>query len=73
MPLRTEFLLFALVGVVGLALNELVLWVATQSLHVFYLHSKIMAAAIVLGWNFSARKLLLFSAPRAALLGRAQS
>jgi putative flippase GtrA len=66
---RVEFLLFTVIGLVGLAMNELVLWIVTHSLHLYYLHSKLIATALVLGWNFSARKILLFSSPTPALPG----
>jgi putative flippase GtrA len=64
---RIEFLLFAVIGLIGLAMNELVLWFVTHSLHLYYLHSKLIATALVLGWNFSARKILLFSSPTPAI------
>ena len=55
-----EYALFVLVGVVGLALNEGLLWVFTESLGLHYLVSKVIAATLIFGWNFGARKLLLF-------------
>lgn len=56
-----EFAIFALVGVIGLGLNDLILWVVTDLGGLHYLLSKLFAAAAVLFWNFLARKLLLFS------------
>jgi len=56
-----EFALFALVGVVGLGLNDLILWTLTDYGGLHYLQSKLAATAVVLFWNFVARKLLLFS------------
>jgi putative flippase GtrA len=55
-----EFGIFAGVGIVGLGLNELVLWVATDWIGLRYLVSKCFAAALVLVWNFLARRHLLF-------------
>ena len=55
-----EYALFVLVGVVGLALNEGLLWVFTETLGLHYLVSKVVAATLIFGWNFGARKLLLF-------------
>jgi putative flippase GtrA len=66
---RLELFLFVAIGLVGLCVNELVMLAATQSLHLFYLHAKLIAAAIVLSWNFSARKIILFSAPNASAQG----
>ena len=55
-----EFGIFAIIGIVGLALNEVFIWVFTQDLQIYYLFSKILAAAIILFWNFFARKFTLF-------------
>jgi putative flippase GtrA len=63
---HVEFLLFALIGLVGLGINQLLLWTLTDGLDLFYLHAKLITTGAVLGWNFAARKLLLFTSPRAA-------
>ena len=55
-----EYALFVLVGIVGLGLNEGLLWVFTEPLGLHYLVSKVVAATLIFGWNFAARKLLLF-------------
>jgi putative flippase GtrA len=55
-----EFLLFTLIGVIGLGLNELFLWILTDVLLIYYLLSKIFTTIIVYFWNFFARKFLLF-------------
>lgn len=57
-----EFALFALVGIIGLALNEAVLSVLTGYFGVFYLLSKAASVVLVFSWNFAARKWLLFRA-----------
>jgi putative flippase GtrA len=57
-----EFLLFALIGVGGLLLNTLLLWLITEWGGVFYLWSKIITAVLVYLYNFLVRKYLLFSA-----------
>ena len=56
-----EFLLFTIIGLVGLGLNELFLWILTDILLIYYLISKIITTFIVYFWNFFARKILLFS------------
>lgn len=56
-----EFLLFAIIGLVGLGLNELFLWILTDIFLIYYLVSKIITTFIVYFWNFFARKVLLFS------------
>ena len=57
----SEFILFVLIGVVGLILTLGLLWIFTEKLHIYYLVSKIIATVIVYFWNFFARKKLLFS------------
>ena len=56
-----EFLVFALIGVVGLGFNALFLWIFTDCLGIYYLVSKLMTTAIVYFWNFFARKYILFN------------
>jgi putative flippase GtrA len=56
-----EFVIFAGIGLVGLVLNELLLWVFTGLLAIYYLKSKLITAFIVYFWNFFARKLILFN------------
>jgi putative flippase GtrA len=56
-----EILIFTLIGIVGLGLNELLLWVFTDLVSIYYLISKIMTTVIVFSWNFFARKFLLFN------------
>ena len=55
-----EFSVFAMIGIIGLGLNELLIWFFTAEMNFFYLTSKILAAIIILFWNFFARKLTLF-------------
>ncbi|AUB61415.1 MAG: GtrA family protein [Methanobacterium sp.] len=57
---KLEFGVFALIGIVGILLNELFIWFFTENLQIYYLLSKIMAAVIILFWNFFARKFVLF-------------
>jgi len=57
----TEFVVFAIIGVVGLGMNELILWGLTGGLGLWYPLSKLVSTAVVFGWNFGARKLALFS------------
>ena len=55
-----EFLLFAFIGVVGLVLNDAIMFLCTERCGIHYTLSKIIATAIVFFWNFLARKLILF-------------
>lgn len=56
----TEFLIYSVIGVVGLGLNTLFLWLFTDCLHIYYMLSKIITATLVMLWNFFARKIILF-------------
>lgn len=55
-----EFTIFAAIGVAGLGLNELGMWLLTSKAGLNYLLSKIVTAAFVYIWNFGARKYSLF-------------
>jgi len=55
-----EYALFVGVGVVGLGLNEVLLWLLTEPLGLYYMASKVVAAALIFFWSFGARKLILF-------------
>jgi len=55
-----EFAIFAIIGVIGLLLNELIIWFFTEGVHFHYLASKIVSTAIVYLYNFFARKYILF-------------
>jgi putative flippase GtrA len=57
---KIEFSIFTLIGIVGLALNELFLWVFTEYFLIHYLISKLMTVLLIFLWNFGMRKFLLF-------------
>ena len=56
-----EFLVFALIGVIGLGLNELIMYVATDLIAIHYMLSKLISTGIVFCWNFFARKFIIFN------------
>ncbi|MBL8233305.1 MAG: GtrA family protein [Bryobacterales bacterium] len=55
-----EFLVFAGIGVIGLLLNEVILWAVVGQFQIHYLLAKGGSAGVVLVWNFGARRFLLF-------------
>lgn len=57
-----EFTIFAVIGILGLTFNAALMWFFTELVGFHYLGSKIIAAALILLFNFGARKTLLFSA-----------
>jgi putative flippase GtrA len=56
-----EFILFVLLSVGGLCLNELILWIAVYFSSVYYLVAKLFATMIVMVYNFVTRKIFLES------------
>jgi putative flippase GtrA len=61
---RQELVSYAGIALVGLALTELCLFAFTELFKIHYIISKLLAAIIVLVWNFSARKYWLYSKPK---------
>lgn len=55
-----EFNLFALIGIVGLVFTEILLYLFTDVLGMYYLVSKIFSTIIVLFWNFLARRVMFY-------------
>ena len=55
-----EVLFFGLIGIVGLMLNDLLLWGFSSGLGIHYIVSKMIATCMVFAWNFFARKYLLY-------------
>lgn len=56
-----EFGVFFTIGLIGLGINELILWVLTGGLGLYYLASKMASVFVVFTWNFFARKYVLFA------------
>ena len=53
-----EFLIYAVIGIIGLGLDTLLIWLFTDVGSIYYMISKLISTLIVLIWNFGARKLL---------------
>ncbi len=56
-----EIIIFAVIGIIGLGLNELMIWFFTEQLTIYYLYSKMISTVIVYFWNFLARKYILYN------------
>jgi len=63
-----EFVIFSLIGVAGLLLNNLLIFLFTEFLGFYYLVSKAGAAVFILFFNFFLRRLWLFSERKKAQL-----
>ena len=59
MSRRREFVIFVVLSVIGLIINNAIMWAGVELLHVHYLIVKIAATAIVMVWNFVTRKVFL--------------
>ena len=55
-----ELVIFTAIGIVGLGLNEVIIWFVREKIHFHYMIAKAISAGIVLIWNFGARKAVLF-------------
>lgn len=57
---QAEFALYALVGVFGLAVNDIVIFLAVGSAGLPLLAGKVVAAGVTFLFNYALRKLVLF-------------
>ena len=64
-----EFVVFTLIGIVGLGINHGVLWLLADAAGAHYLAAKMVSVGIVFAWNFVARKMTLFQ--RTKVMGTA--
>ena len=65
-----EFSVFAIVGIIGVGINELLMLLLVDFFCIQEMASKIVAAIIVLLWNFCGRKLILFKERKADEFGK---
>ncbi len=56
-----EFVVYGIIGLIGLLITEGIMYLFTDVFGLYFLISKIIAAAIVLVWNFAARKVVLYN------------
>jgi putative flippase GtrA len=55
-----DIIVFALVGIIGLFLTELGMFLGTEGFKINYLLVKVIVTILVLCWNYTARKVLIF-------------
>lgn len=56
-----EYLTIIFISITSLLLNQLLLWFITEKIGLFYLYSKLVSAGIVLIYNFTIRKIIVFN------------
>lgn len=54
-----EVIIFVVLSVMGLGINQLVMYVGSDLLHIHYMFTKLVATAIVMVWNFVTRKIFI--------------
>ena len=54
-----EFLVFIILSVIGLGINQVLMWVCVDKFHIFYMISNVGVTGVVMVYNFVTRKLIL--------------
>ena len=54
-----EVLLFVILSVIGLLLNQFLMWLFVEKITLYYMLAKIVATFFVMAWNFIFRKIWL--------------
>lgn len=54
-----DFILFVVLSIIGLEINQLVMYIMVEKVNIWYMLSKIVATAIVMIWNFITRKIFI--------------
>jgi len=58
---RIELPVFIVIGIIGLMINQTGMYLITETVGLYYLLSKILISILVFAWNFTARKIILFT------------
>jgi putative flippase GtrA len=58
---KREITLFVIIGLGGLILNEIIIWLLVEKVSLYYMIAKAIAVVIVLVWNFGMRKKFVFA------------
>lgn len=56
---KKQFIIFIVFSVIGLLLNNAIMWVTVDFLSIYYMLAKIIATVIVMVFNFVTRKIFL--------------
>ena len=56
---RKELIIFILLSLVGLGLNQFFMWLFVEFFSIFYIFSKVLATVLVMAWNFVSRKIFI--------------
>lgn len=56
---KKHFIIFIVGSIIGLGINQLVMYVMVELMNVYYMFTKIVATGIVMVWNFITRKIFI--------------
>lgn len=56
-----NFIIFIICSILGLLLNNMIVWITTEKIHIYYMISKVIATIFVMIFNFITRKKFLES------------
>ncbi len=54
-----EIIIFVILSVIGLGINQIVMYVGSDLLQIYYMITKLVATFIVMVWNFVTRKIFI--------------
>ena len=54
-----NFIIFIVLSVVGLGINQLLMWFGVDKIHIYYMIVKLFATGVVMIFNFITRKIFL--------------
>lgn len=54
-----EFMVFVILSLIGLLINQIIMWITVEKVSIYYMLGKIIATAIVMVYNFITRKIFL--------------
>lgn len=54
-----ELIVFIILSIIGLGINEVIMWLLDKEFGIYYMISKIVATFVVMCWNFVTRKMFL--------------
>lgn len=54
-----DIIIFVILSTIGLGINQVVMYLGSDILHIYYMLTKLVATAIVMVWNFVTRKIFI--------------
>ena len=54
-----DFIIFIVLSIIGLLINELIMYIMVDKMYIHYMFSKLFSTFIVMIWNFISRKIFI--------------